>query len=141
MGVLYLTEADVTRLLGMRQAIEVVEEAFRRLGSGEAENVPRVRARATGIVLHTMSAAAGYLGLVGWKSYTTTAEAARFHVGLYEAKTGALVAMMEANWLGQLRTGATTGVAVQWMADPEAREVGLFGTGVQARTQLEAVAV
>ena len=72
MPALYLTEADVNQLLDMSLAIEVVEEAFRQLADGKADNVPRVRAKGRGIVLHTMSAAADYLGLVGWKCYTTT---------------------------------------------------------------------
>jgi ornithine cyclodeaminase/alanine dehydrogenase-like protein (mu-crystallin family) len=140
MDTLFLTEADVDRLLDMRQAIDVVEEAFRRLASGEAMNVPRVRAKAPSVVLHTMSAAAPYLGLVGWKAYTTTQTSARFHLGLYDQKSGEMVALIEAGRLGQLRTGATTAVAAQWLAAPEAAEMGLFGTGHQAQTQLAALA-
>ena len=68
MPVLYLTEDDVEQLLDMRTAIEVVEEMFRQLADGKAMNVPRVRAKAPGIVLHSMCAAAEYLGLVGWKN-------------------------------------------------------------------------
>ncbi len=139
MAALYLTEADVTRLLNVELAIEVCAEAFRRLAAGEAENVPRSRAQAPGIILHSMSAAAGYLGLVGWKNYTTTRKRALFHLGLYDT-TGALVALIEADRLGQLRTGAATGVAAGAMALPEATEVGLFGAGWQAQTQLEAIA-
>jgi ornithine cyclodeaminase/alanine dehydrogenase len=140
MTVLYLKEADVARLLDMRLAVEVVEEAFRRLAAGEAANVPRVRAQAPGIVLHSMSATAGYLELAGWKCYTTTRAGAQFLVGLYDATTGALAALIEADRLGQLRTGAVTGVAAQWMAPREASETGLFGTGRQAETQLAALA-
>lgn len=139
MAALYLTEADVTRLLNVELAIEVCAEAFRHLAAGEAENVPRSRAQAPGIILHSMSAAAGYLGLVGWKNYTTTRKRALFHLGLYDT-TGALVALIEADRLGQLRTGAATGVAAGVMALPEATEVGLFGAGWQAQTQLEAIA-
>jgi ornithine cyclodeaminase/alanine dehydrogenase-like protein (mu-crystallin family) len=139
MPAIYLTEADVERLLNIETAIEVCGEAFRRLATGEAENVPRARAQGSGIILHTMSAAASYLGLVGWKCYTTTRQGALFHLGLYDA-TGALVALVEADRLGQLRTGATTGVAVGSMADPEASEMGLFGAGWQAESQLAAVA-
>jgi ornithine cyclodeaminase/alanine dehydrogenase len=140
MPVLYLTERDVASLLDMGTAIDVVEEAFRQIADKKATNVPRVRAKAPGIVLHSMCAAAEYLGLVGWKCYTTTRAGARFHVGLYDAATGELVALVEADRLGQLRTGATTGVAVERMADMSATEVGLFGSGHQAETQLEAVA-
>ena len=109
MPALYFTEDDVSELLDMEIAIEVIEEAFRRLADEQAMNVPRARARGMGITLHTMSAAAEYLGLVGWKAYTTTKEAARFHLGLYSATTGGLVALIEANALGQLRTGAASG--------------------------------
>ncbi|HVX13768.1 MAG TPA: ornithine cyclodeaminase family protein [Pirellulales bacterium] len=140
MSPLYLTEADVARLLDIRVTIEVVEEAFRRLATGEASNVPRQRAKSPGVILHSMSAAAAYLGLVGWKCYTTTKHGARFLVGLYEAGSGQLVALIEADRLGQLRTGAATGVAARAMAAPAADVVGLFGTGHQAETQLAAVA-
>jgi len=138
MAATYLTEADVARLLDMKTTIAVCEDAFRGLAEGQAENIPRARAQAPGIILHSMSASAGYLGIVGWKNYTTTRNGARFHVGLYDA-TGAMIALVEADKLGQLRTGATTGVAVGWMADPTASEVGLFGTGWQAQSQLAAV--
>ena len=139
MPAIYLTEGDVERLLTIETAIEVCSEAFRRLSAGEAENVPRARSQAPGVILHAMSAAAGYLGVVGWKCYTTTRTAARFHLGLYDS-TGTLVALIEADRLGQLRTGATTGVAVSSMADPKATEMGLFGAGWQAESQLAAVA-
>jgi ornithine cyclodeaminase/alanine dehydrogenase len=134
MAALYLTEADVTRLLNVELAIEVCAEAFRRLAAGEAENVPRSRAQAPGIILHSMSAAAGYLGLVGWKNYTTTRKRALFHLGLYDT-TGALVALIEADRLGQVRTGAATGVAAGVMAlQKPPKWVCLAGW--QAQTQL-----
>src|SRR5436190_23529291 len=140
MSFIYLTEDHVAALLSMPLAIEVMEEAFRHLAAGEAMNVPRVRAQGKGIVLHSMSAAADYLGLVGWKCYTSTKQGARFLIGLYEA-SGELVALIEADRLGQLRTGAASGVAAEWLAPREATEVGLFGSGRQARTQLAAIAV
>ncbi|HEX5446190.1 MAG TPA: hypothetical protein VFW87_20345, partial [Pirellulales bacterium] len=140
MSAIYLTESDVTRLLDMRLAIDAVEEAFRRLAAGEAHNVPRQRAKAPGIVLHSMSAAAAYLGLVGWKCYTTTQRGARFLIGLYDTQSGELAALIEADRLGQMRTGAVTGVAAEYMAPREAHEAGLFGAGHQAETQLVAVA-
>ncbi len=141
MTAIYLTESDVERLLDVRSAIGVVEEGFRRMAGGEAENDPRTRVRSPGIVLHTMSAAAAHLNLVGWKCYTTTSGGGgKFLVGLYDAQDGHLAALIEADLLGQLRTAATTGVAVQWMAEPDVTEVGLIGTGWQARGQLTAVA-
>jgi ornithine cyclodeaminase/alanine dehydrogenase-like protein (mu-crystallin family) len=136
---LFLTEHDVEQLVDMRAALDAVQEALGRLAKGEAANVPRVRAKGDGIVLHSMSAAADYLGLVGTKCYTTTRDAARFHLFLYEQSSGRLVAVIEANHLGQLRTGATSGVAASWLAPPSAGELGLFGSGYQAETQLAAL--
>ncbi|MEX2121645.1 MAG: ornithine cyclodeaminase family protein [Pirellulales bacterium] len=140
MNAVYLTESDVDHLLDVPTAIEAVEEAFAQLASGDAVNVPRQRAAAPRIVLHTMSAAAPYLGLAGWKCYTTTAGGAKFLIGLYETDSGKLVALVEADRLGQFRTGAATAVAAEWMALPEVSEVGIFGSGKQARAQLAAVA-
>jgi alanine dehydrogenase len=139
MPALYLTESDVRELLDMEIAIDVVEEAFRQLASGGAMNVPRARAHAEGICLHTMSAVAQYLGCAGWKAYTTTSHGARFNVGLYSTKTAEMTALIEANYLGQLRTGAASAVATECMARPDAKVVGLFGSGRQARTQLKGV--
>ena len=139
MTALYLTEADVRELLDMEIAVNVVEEAFRQLGQGGAVNVPRARASGPGFCLHSMSAVASYLGYAGWKAYSTTGHGARFHVGLYSTKSGELTALIEADFLGQLRTGAASAVATECMARPDAKVVGLFGAGKQARTQLKGV--
>jgi ornithine cyclodeaminase/alanine dehydrogenase len=136
---LFLTESDVRDLLTMDIAIEAVEDGFRRLAAGEAMNVPRRRARTTDVILHTMSAGCDAYGLIGFKAYTTSRQGNRFHVVLYDGTTGAMVAVIEADWLGRIRTGAASGVATDHMARPDATEVGIFGAGGQARTQLEAI--
>jgi ornithine cyclodeaminase/alanine dehydrogenase-like protein (mu-crystallin family) len=136
----YITEAEVEQRLTMPAVIIAVEEAFRALATGRAENVPRSRAKARGIVLHSMSASADYLGLVGWKQYTTTNHGAVFHVGVYDQESGHLKAMIEANRLGQMRTGATTGVAAKYLARADAQVLALIGSGWQAQSQLEAIA-
>lgn len=64
----------------------------------------------------------------------------RFLVPLFQAKTGELLALIEACYLGQMRTGAASGVATKLLARPDARKVGIIGTGLQAATQIEAVA-
>jgi len=122
----------------MRTAMDVVHDAFRQWAAGEVVNVPRQRAVVPGFMLHTMSAAATYLGVAGWKAYSSTRTSARFHFGLYDIASGDLLALFEADLLGQLRTGATTGVALSQLALPDASEVGLFGAGWQAESQLEA---
>jgi len=139
MPCLFLTEQDVADLIDMPRSIEVVEEAFRQLAGGQVHNVPRARAKAPGVLLHSMSASATYLGLIGWKNYTTTSNGMLFHVAGYDIETGEMQILIEANLLGQLRTGAATGVATKYMSRESSSTVGLLGTGLQARTQLMAV--
>ena len=139
MPAIFLTEDHVRELLDMPSAIEAVEELFRELASGRAKNVPRQRVQGGKMLLHTMSGVCEYLGVGGWKVYSTTREKARFHVGLYDLTTGEILAIIEADYLGQLRTGAASGVATAFLARPEASVVGLFGAGLQAATQLKAV--
>jgi alanine dehydrogenase len=139
MSVLFLTEDDVRRLLTMDMALEVVEQVLRKQALEEAQNIPRARSQTDHAMLHILSGSAKTLGFMGYKAYSTTRKGAQFHVGLYDGKTGALLALIQADYLGQVRTGAASGVATQYMARHDAQEVGLFGTGKQARTQLLAV--
>ncbi len=139
MPALFLSEDDVRELADIDLALDTVERAFAALAEGTAHNIPRRRAKSPGIWLHGMHASAEYLGVSGWKFYTTTKHEAKFHVGLYDNKSGELIAMIEADELGRLRTGAASGVATEAMARLDASVVGLFGTGRQARTQLQAV--
>jgi ornithine cyclodeaminase/alanine dehydrogenase-like protein (mu-crystallin family) len=136
MSVLLLTEDEVRQLLTMEMALEAVEQALRKMGLDEAVNIPRSRAQTDHAMLHVLSAAAKTLGVMGLKAYSTSRKGAQFHVALYDGKSGALLALIQADYLGQVRTGAASGVATQYMARPDATEVGLFGTGKQARTQL-----
>src|SRR5262245_2363891 len=139
MSVLLLNEDHVRQLLTMEDALEAVEQALRKMALDEAFNIPRSRAQTDHAMLHVMSAAAKSLGIMGYKAYSTTRKGAHFHVGLYDGKSGALLALIQADYLGQMRTGAASGVATQYMARHDAQELGLFGTGKQARTQLLAV--
>lgn len=139
MPVLFLTEDEVRGLLTMDLALTAVEAAFRKLSLDEAVNVPRQRCQTDQVMLHVLPAAAKTLQAIGFKAYTTTKAGARFHVYLYDPRAGELTAILEADYLGQVRTGAASGVATKKLARPDAATVGLYGTGKQARTQLEAV--
>ena len=139
MPMLYLTEAEVARVLTMELALETTAAAFRKLALEEAENLPRQRARTDHVMLHVLPAAAKTLGAIGFKAYTTAKSGAQFHVTLFDPKLGGITAMVEADLLGQFRTGAASGVATKKLARADASTVGLFGTGKQARTQLLAV--
>lgn len=137
---LLLSEAEVVRLLPMAEAIGQIRLAFEALARGEAQNQARRRlVLPTGAVLHSMAGARG--GYFGTKVYSTHPRSgAYFLFLLYRTEDGRPLALMEANHLGQIRTGATTGLATDLLAAPEASTVGLIGSGFQARTQLEAVA-
>jgi len=139
---LLLTEADVKAILTMPLAMELVEESFKRLADGTAVSQPRRRLRlAEKGLMHYMAAsdsAGGYLGL---KIYTVSPSGARFLVPLFSGHSGELLALIEANYLGQMRTGAASGVATRVLARADARVAAMIGTGLQARTQLEAVAL
>jgi alanine dehydrogenase len=139
MPVLLLTEENVRQVLTMDMALEAVESGLRRLALDEAVNLPRARAQTDHAMLHMMAAATKTLGVMGYKAYTTSRKGQHFHVGLYDGKSGTLLALIQADYLGQMRTGAASGVATQYMARPDASEVGLFGSGKQARTQLLAI--
>ncbi|MBV9123544.1 MAG: ornithine cyclodeaminase family protein [Planctomycetes bacterium] len=141
MAVLMLTEEDVRQLLTMEMALEAVENVLRNQALDEAQNVPRSRVQAESAMLHVLSASARTLGFMGFKAYATSRlkKTDTFHLSLYDGKTGSLLAVMQADFLGQMRTGAASGVATEYMARPDAAEVGLFGCGKQARTQLLAV--
>jgi ornithine cyclodeaminase len=136
---LFLDEQQVTDLLTMEMAIAAVEEALKQHGLGTAINNPRTRVRLPSGQLHMMGAALPTRGVIGYKAYTAFKGHTRFHVMLYSTDTGELLAMLQADRLGQLRTGAASGVASKHMARSEAGSVGIFGTGWQARAQLEAV--
>jgi len=137
---LYISEKDVLACLPMSKAIELVEHAFHQLADGSAVNQPRRRViLPTGAVLHYM--AAGTPEYFGLKAYSTHAKTgAHFEVLLYRSADGLPLATLEASHLGQIRTGAATGVATKYLAREDASVAAIIGSGFQARTQLEAVA-
>ena len=139
MPVLLLNEDEVRRILTMDMALEAVEQGLRKMGLDEAQNIPRARVQTDHAMLHVMGAAAKSLGVMGAKVYATSRKGSQFVVTLFDGKTGALLAVMQADWLGQVRTGAASGIATRYIAREDSTEVGLFGSGRQARTQLMAV--
>jgi alanine dehydrogenase len=136
---LYLTEADVEALVSPADAVEAVEGSFRRLAAGSVENRPRYRVKLDEGRLAVMSAADLELGYAGAKVYTAFAEGTRFVVPLFRSDRPELSAVIEADKLGQLRTGAATGVATKYLAREGASTVGVYGCGWQARGQVAAL--
>ena len=138
---IHITEDQVREILSPAKAIELLEGCFRRLDAGQAINHPRRRVRMDNrTLLHYMAAGDNETGYLGTKVYATNPQkGARFLVSLFDAETTSLLATIDADSLGQIRTGAATGLATKFMANPEARRVGMIGTGWQAETQLASV--
>jgi ornithine cyclodeaminase/alanine dehydrogenase-like protein (mu-crystallin family) len=134
-----IREQEVEQLLPMRQALSLVEEALRALGEGRAENRPRQRVRGEGRVLSVMPASLPTLGHMGFKEYVVAHDKVQFFFHLFSARTGEYLAIIQADRLGQMRTGAASGVATKYLAREDAQTAGIIGTGWQAESQLEAV--
>ena len=136
---LYLSESDVASLVTPATAVDAIESCFARMAAGEVEIAPRRRLRLPEGSLADMTASDHGLGLAGGKLYAATPNGTTFVVCLFDAESSALVAVIEADRLGQLRTGAASGVAARFLAKPGARTLGVIGCGHQAETQVECV--
>ena len=137
---LLLREEEIRALFPMSDALVAVREAFVEMAGGAAANQPRRRLYLpTGSVLHQM--AAWWRSYYGTKIYSTNVRrgAPAFHVLLYDASSAEPLALIEANLMGQVRTGAATGVATDALAPAEVEAIALIGSGFQAWTQLEAM--
>lgn len=136
---IFLSEADVRQLLTMDLALEAVEAAHRAHGEGRVIDIPRQRTRVPTASLHILQGALPDEGVMGYKAYTASRGGARFLVHLFDAANGRLLAVIEADHLGMMRTGAAGGLAVRLLAREEASVAGVFGAGWQAQSQIEAL--
>lgn len=136
---IFLTEADVRRLLTMDLALEAVEAAHRAHALGRAIDLPRQRTRVPTASLHILQGALLDEGVIGYKAYTASRAGTRFFVHLFDAAEGRPLAVIEADFLGMMRTGAAGGIAAKYLSRPKAAIVGMIGAGWQAQGQLEAL--
>jgi ornithine cyclodeaminase/alanine dehydrogenase-like protein (mu-crystallin family) len=134
----FVTEEEVRRLLPMKDAVELMRRVFADLRAGTAANQPRRRLAAPGgVMLHQLAGAFGEF--VGAKTYATSRHGAWFTLTLFSARDGRPLAVFEADWLGQIRTGAASGYATDVLAPRDARTIGVIGAGFQARSQVQAM--
>lgn len=136
---LYLSESEVERIITMPLALEAVEAAHLSHGAGTAIDFPRQRSRLPATTMHMLQGALPSEGVLGYKAYTSSREGTRFQVFLFDAANGRQLAVIDADFLGMMRTGAMGGLAAKWLAREDASVVGVFGAGWQARSQIEAV--
>jgi alanine dehydrogenase len=137
---LFLKESEVEQLLTMPRTLELVEQVHREYSTGRAIDVPRERTRLPKSSLHILQGAVPSANVLGYKAYSASREGVRFLVYAFNAERGNLDAIVEANYLGMTRTGAAGGVAAKWLARPDAKVAGVFGSGWQAQGQIEALA-
>lgn len=133
---LLLRDGEIRSLLDMADSIDALEQAFTALSHRNAVNRPRTRVIQNNGILHVLAASFAGAGVLGLKTFTVFRQGMRSVVLLFSAEDGRLLSMLEADWLGRVRTGATSGVATRHLANPDSSRVGLIGAGKQAETQL-----
>ena len=136
---LHLTEHDVAALLTPAEAVEVIEACFVRMAAGQVENKPRYRLGLEGGMLAVMGASDHGIKYAGAKVYAGFRSGARFEVLLFRTDAPELVAVIDADKLGQLRTGAASGVAARQLARSGAASLGVIGCGWQAESQVACI--
>lgn len=132
---LFLSEEDASALVGMADAIAALEQAFASWGDAGTANLPRQRAPVGERFFNLMGAAWDAGDVYGLKAYVDPT----YHVALYSARERRLLALIEANHLSQLRTGAASGLATRLLANPDAHVLAVIGAGKQAYAQVAAV--
>jgi len=136
---LFLSEGDVQSLLSPGDAVQAVEACFQRMAAGAVHLAPRRRLELEEGRLADMAASDLELGYAGVKTYAGFREGTAFVVALFSADRPELVALIEADWLGRLRTGAASAVAAKHLARERATTLGVIGCGTQAETQVRCI--
>jgi len=136
---IYITEEQVRELLPMAECVRIMRQTFLALREGTASNQPRRRMYLkNGSTLHSMAGAYGKY--FGTKFYSTNPKyGAHFFFFLFDSETARPLAQFEANYLGQIRTGAVSGYSTDLLAAPEASTLGVIGGGFQAQSQVDAI--
>ena len=136
---LLLTETEVEDLLDMPSTLDAVERVLRDQAEGKATNRARRRVALPTGGLNYMAAGAPELELMGIKVYSVARTGFRFYTMLFDSEGGELLSIIQSDKLGQLRTGAASGVATKHLAREDATTLGIYGAGWQAESQLEAI--
>jgi alanine dehydrogenase len=137
---LILTESEVGELLDLPSTLDAVEAVLRDQAEGKATNRARRRVALPKSSLNYMAAGAPGIGALGLKAYSVARAGARFYTMLFDPESGELLSVLQSDRLGQMRTGAASGVATKHLARGDATTLGLYGAGWQAESQLEAIA-
>lgn len=136
---LWITEADVTSLISLPDAIDALEETLLMEGSGEAKNMNKAHLMvAENDAMHALGASVHGAGLCGFKTWINVRGKSETILSLFSTEDGSLKAVVEATALGQMRTAAMTGVGTRLLAPEGADDMAIIGTGKQALPQIGA---
>jgi ornithine cyclodeaminase len=133
---LIISEPQTRKLIGMAQAVNLLDRMFRDRAAGKMRSVPRRRLKGSDKQLNMMAAWHQDMDLICLRSYAAAANT----ITLYSGRTGQIQAIINMGYLSSLRTGAATGVAARYLAPANSKTLGVIGPGWQATFQTEAVA-
>ena len=137
--VLFISESEISKITNMQMALDCIEDAFQAFSRGEIYNFPRYRLPTSEGKYNFMSASWIKKGFAANKSYVSHKNGIDFNVMLYDASGKGLIAIIQANLLGQIRTGAASGIATKYLSKKNSKVFGIVGSGYQSQTQLESV--
>jgi alanine dehydrogenase len=138
---LTLTDHEVRQVLTMTDAIVALEEALKAQARGKVVLGERVNMMLPNGWIRLAPAALLQEDVLGYKEFHLSLPVGvRYTIHLFEASTGRPLALMDAQHITDMRTGATSAIATKYLATPSATTVGVIGSGAEARTQLEALA-
>ncbi|WP_428911547.1 ornithine cyclodeaminase family protein [Niallia sp. Krafla_26] len=141
---LILNAKDVEQAINMRTIIDQIEKGLVEEYSGHVIVPARVNLPTNNKgffrVMPAVMNESGYMGFkVFFKSGANNQSSVRYLIGVIDQNENNLEAMMDSHYLTAVRTGATTGLATKYLARENAKTVGVIGSGLEARTNLEAV--
>ena len=138
---LWITEADVTGMISLPDAIEALERTLLMEAAGQAANMAKAHLMvASNDAMHAIGAAVPGAGLCGTKTWVNVGGKSQTVLVLFSLEDGRLRAVIEATALGQLRTAAMTGVGTKRLAANDADVLAVIGSGKQAMPNLAACA-
>jgi ornithine cyclodeaminase/alanine dehydrogenase-like protein (mu-crystallin family) len=133
--------AAIDGVLGMRGAIDLLEKALTHEAGGNTSVSPKFTTDFDGGAMRVLFAADSTAGYCAMKAYHgIKGIGTRYVVLLYSLKDGELLAMIDGRLITDLRTGAASGVAARKVPLAGPVNIGIIGSGNQARTQLESLA-
>ncbi|HYR84621.1 MAG TPA: ornithine cyclodeaminase family protein [Terriglobia bacterium] len=139
-GLVWISEADVISVMNIAVAIEALENGLTAEAHGEATNMLKTHAAWNASTLHAIGAVFPKMGFAGTKTWAHTSQGASPLLILFDSANGAVRAVIEAFYLGKMRTAAASGVATRRLAHVDADDLAIIGTGKQAFSQVAAVA-